>query len=296
MSRRIPQPAHGTPSRYLGTRSGSRPPCGCRECVAAHTRACSERELAHLSGRPPRVPTGPVTDHVNSLLAADMSRTQIAIAAGVSRSSVCNAAIGKNPTSNRTVADKILAVRPRIVRSTDRLPMVGTRRRLQALYTIGHGALAISAASGLSMAQIQNIAYGRARHVTAATYKAVRAAYRQLAVVAGHSAKAKASACRNGWLPPTAWAEDIDNPTAVPDFEATTEAELSRNQLAAIRRAEVEHFDLLGLSSQEIADKLGMAYTTVRNIVLELRSGQRRIRPREGASAPGPAVPLEVAA
>lgn len=189
-----PIPPHGTPARYQGNRTGTRPPCKCRPCLDAHRRACNERELAHLSGNPPRVPVGPVRDHVHALLAVGMSHTQIAIAAGVSRGAVLNVARAKNPTCNRGTASKVLAVRPRIVRDTDRLPAVGTRRRLQALYAMGHGSLVLSPIVGLTNTSIQNLLYERTEDVTAATYKAVRAAYRQLAATPGNSSRARASA------------------------------------------------------------------------------------------------------
>lgn len=212
-----PLPPHGTPARYQGNRTGTRPPCKCRPCVAAHSKACQLRVLAHLTGVPPRVPAKPVADHVRSLIAVGMSRAQIAVAAGVSRSSVAHIALEQNPTVNRTTADKILAVRPRIVRDTDRLPAVGTRRRLQALYAMGHGSKAIRSLSGLTNGAVQNLLYERTGDVTAATYKAVRAAYRRLATTPGSSDRAKASARRHGWPPPAAWDDDIDNPAAVPN-------------------------------------------------------------------------------
>lgn len=284
MTRTVPMPEHGTPARYLGTRTGSRPPCGCRKCIDAHSRACRTRELAHLQGTPPRVPTGPITQHVHALTRRGLSCAQIAIAAGVSKSSVANAKNARNPTFNRTVADKILAVRPRIVRDTDRVPATGTRRRIQALYAIGHGSKAISELTSMSPYSIQIIANRPHEIVTAGTYKAIRKAYRALAVQPGVSARAKASARSNSWAPPAAWGDDIDDPAATPEAD-TPESGLSRDELAAVRRAEIEHLEQFNLSEHEIADRLGMAYTTVRNIVLELRTGQRRVRPREGAAA-----------
>jgi hypothetical protein len=147
-----------------------------------------------------------------------MSHTQIGLAAGVSRSTVLHIARHKHPTCNRESAERILAVRPRIVRNTDRVPAVGTRRRLQALYAMGHGSTVLSARTGLSKAAIQNLLYERAQDTTAATYKAVRATYRSLAVVPGSSNRAKASARAAGWFPPAAWDDDIDSPAAMPDL------------------------------------------------------------------------------
>lgn len=280
-ARRVPMPPHGTPSRYFGTPTGSRPPCSCRLCVDAHSRACRERELATLNGTPPRVPTGPIADHIHALLTAGMSRTQIAIAAGVSRSAVANAAKTKTPMTNRRTARLILAVRPRIVRDTDRLPIVGTRRRIQALYSIGHGAKVISELTGMSPYAIQIIANRQQDVVTAATYKKIRAAYRALAVRPGTSLRAKASARTHGWLPPVAWGEDIDRPDAQPNLDDTSE-QLNRNELGALRRAEIEHLAAFNVPEHEIAARLGMATAYVHDIARELRTGQQRDRTNAG--------------
>lgn len=219
MTRGTPQPEHGTPARYRGTRTGSRPPCPCRRCVDAHTKACALRDLARTSGTGNRIPSAPVTRHVKALLAVGMSCTQISIAAGVSVTSVNNAAHGRNPTFNRGVAEKILAVRPCIVRPTDRVPAYGTRRRLQALYCIGHGPAAIAAATGLTLTGIQHIVYRNAPVVTAATYTSVKAAYRQLAGKPGASIKARSSGRRNDWAPAPTWDDDtIDNPDTIPEW------------------------------------------------------------------------------
>lgn len=280
MARKVPD--HGTPARYLGTRSGSRPPCRCDRCTYAHSRACRERELATLNGAPPRVPTGPVTDHIHTLIAAGMSRTQIAIAAGLSISVVANAANAMTPMTNRRTARLILAVRPRIVRDTDRLPAVGTRRRIQALYAIGHGSKAIAEHTGMSAYAIQIIANRRPEVVTAATYKKIRAAYRALAVKPGSSLRAKASARKGGWAPPAAWGSDIDRADATPDLDEGDQ-QLGRNELGALRRAEIEHLAAFNIPEHEIANRLGMAHAYVHDIARELRTGQRRDRKQVAA-------------
>ena len=165
----------------------------------------------------PRVPVGPLADHVGSLLAAGMSCTQIAIAAGVSHDTVANIAREEHPTFQHAIAERVLAVRPRIVRDTDRLPPIGTQRRLQGLYAMGHGSTAISAISSIAPATIQNILYSRYDVVTAATYKAIRAAARELARHPGTSFRAKRSAAAGRWVPLAAW-DNIDDPEAVPDL------------------------------------------------------------------------------
>lgn len=250
-----PLPPHGTPARYRGTRTGSRPPCRCRPCTDAHTRACAARELANLSGRPLRVPAGPVTAHVQFLVGRGMSCTQISIAAGVARATVANAAAGRNLAFNRTIADKIMTVQPRIVRDTDRVPFTGTQRRIQALHVIGHGPLSIATATGLSTYNVRVIAHGGRGAITAATYRAVRAAYRELICTPGPSPRARKKAIRLGWLPPIAW-DDIDDPNCKPEGARKTKAKAdSRRVVADVSR--VAELTAAGRSAQQIADELG---------------------------------------
>jgi DNA invertase Pin-like site-specific DNA recombinase len=263
VSRTAATPPHGTPARYLGTRTGSRPACRCRPCTDAHTRACAARHVAHLAGRPPRIPADTVTQHVRQLLDRGMSRCQIAIAAGVSKSSVMNAASGKNITFNRTVAEKILAVQPRIVRDTDRLPFIGTQRRIQALHAIGHGPLSISEATGISSYNIRAIAQGERGAITAATYKTVRAAYRKLAAIPGPSIRAREKAIRLGWSPPTAW-DNIDDPAARPDVDYRPSRAKPRARTKVVADvARVAELTAAGRTAQQIADELGCHKRTV---------------------------------
>ncbi|WP_428956151.1 helix-turn-helix domain-containing protein [Streptomyces sp. cg35] len=270
-------PPHGTPARYRGTRNGSRPPCHCRPCVDSHTKACAERLLANSSGRSLRVPAGPVAEHITALLGRGMSRVQISIAAGVSKATVTNIAAGKNEKINRPVAEKILAVQPQIVRATDRVPFIGTQRRIQALYAIGHGPASVSLATGVSAYNLWAIAAGERGAVTAATYRAIRAAYRQLICTPGHSARARKAAARNGWLPPAAWG-DIDNPNCKPDPTVIGVNFLER---AAIRREEIIHLAWCGHQPEQILDRLNgeVSISTVRQIVQEWRTGVKRQRP-----------------
>lgn len=257
-------PEHGTTARYQGNRTGTRPPCKCRRCVAAHTKACAARLLAHSAGLPPRVLTGPVADYVDSLTACGMSFTQISIAAGVGVTTIANAGHRRRPTMHRSVANKILAVRPCIVRDSDLLPVIGTRRRLQALYVCGHASMAIAAVTGVSDATIRNIIHSRTNVVTAAVYKAVRATYPALSTSPGSSGRARDIARRGKWAPAAAWDDDaIDNPAARPDFGE------SPDRYAAIREdAEwlmVEH----GYDREAAARRIGITLRHLERVLAE---------------------------
>ncbi|MFF4848748.1 hypothetical protein [Streptomyces sp. NPDC001194] len=267
-------PAHGTPARYQGNRTGTRPPCRCRHCKNAHNRAGQLRALARIEGRPPRVPSGPTRDHVHHLLAAGMSRTQIGIAAGVSRSIVTKISKSTSPKLNRTTADKILAVKPRIVRISDLVPAVGTRRRLQALYAIGHGALAIEAATGLTGSSIRRILYSRSDTVTAATYDAVKRGYRALCASPGRNQTVKNRARRNAWPGPAAWGDDIDHPGARPET-GPAYAPPAANGRDSMRMAELEHLLGLGESETAIAKQMGASEACIHDLAVIIRNRKK---------------------
>lgn len=278
-----PLPAHGTPARYQGTpRTGNRAPCGCRKCVAAWTKACAAREVQRLAGVPLRIPSGPVTAHVNALLGAGMSRAQVAAAAGVSPGVVSHLARAFNPKVNRTIALKVLAVkRPRITGDADRVPIHGTRRRIRALYTLGHGPTAISRDAGHSKALIIAIAGGKQSATAAATYRAVRATYNTLAQQVGGSTRARERAQREGWRTPDYW-EDmgrLDDATFDPD---AADRPLSHRELAALRREEITHLAQYGFKPEEIHDRISIndevSLSHVKNIVREVLTGKRRDR------------------
>lgn len=265
-----PIPPHGTPARYQGNRTGTRPPCHCRACTTAHNRAGQLRALARLEGRPPRVPSEPVRDHVMSLLDAGMSCTQIGIAAGVSRTAVTKIVKRATPKVNRTTAEKILRVKPCTVRSSDLVPALGTRRRLQALYAIGHGTLAIEAASGLTATSMRRIIHGRSERVTAATHEAIKRAYRLLIATPGECANVRTRARKAGWSGPVAWGGDIDNPAARP--EATTPYQPLPSGRDSNRMEEIEHLLDLGESEASIAKQMGSSEAYIHDLVVVLRN------------------------
>ncbi|MFJ3200961.1 hypothetical protein [Streptomyces sp. NPDC086989] len=269
-----PLPDHGTTARYQGNRTGTRPPCRCRRCKNAHNRAGQLRALARIEGRPPRIPAGPIRDHVQRLLAAGMSRTQIGIAAGVSRSIVSKISKSASPHVNRTTGDKILAVKPCIVRPTDLVPAVGTRRRLQALYAIGHGSLPIQAATGLTGSSIRRILYSRSDTVTAATYDAVRRGYRVLCATPGRNQTVKNRARRNTWHGPAAWGDNIDRPNAQPEA-CPAYAAPAANGRDSMRMAELEHLLDLGESETTIAKQMGASEAYIHDLAVLIRNRKK---------------------
>lgn len=278
-------PPHGTTARYQGTRrTSNRPPCRCRACVDAHTRACARRALAHLRGAALRVPTAPVTAHLHALTIRTPTATyaSIARAAGVSPAVVRNIARGVTPTVNATTARAILAV-TRLGPAPDGayVASVGTVRRVRALYAVGHGPVAIAPVAGMSRTGVRDLAGGR-ETVTAATARAIEAVYARLAHVEGTSWAARRVAARHGWPDPLWWEDygHLDDPA----FDsAEVSRPLTRDERAALRRADITHLADHGHTPETIQARLAaagdtLALTTVQAIVLEHRTGVRRDR------------------
>lgn len=215
-----PLPPHGSEARYQG--ATGRPGCRCTTCVTGWTRAGQRRLLARLAGRPPKVATDEVTAHLQKLLAANMSISAIARAADVSRDTVREHARSLHPFIRRGHAARILAVRPEHADLNCRVPSLGSRRRIQALYAAGHGAYIIAKhTDDLTPRAIDYILRGSRATVTIATRNAITNAYRALSGQDASNPRTKSRAQREGWPGPDYWDEDeFENP----DFEPATQA------------------------------------------------------------------------
>lgn len=274
-------PAHGTESRYRGAHNGSWPRCRCNVCVAAHTRACKRRGLERLSGHPPLYPGGPLIQHIKTLNEAGMSNELIARRARVASSTISYLVRGLTKSCLREKALRILAVQPGDFDERAERPSAGSRRRLQALYAIGHNPETISAKTGMAPSAISSITNGHTRQIDAPSAMAIEKAYDLLRNVKGASVKARRRAAQMGWRDPLWWEDmgHLDDPNFNP---ATAEQELNRDELAKLRREEIEHLASYGFEAEAIADRLNLHISTVRAILHELRTGQRRDR---GAAA-----------
>lgn len=259
-------PPHGTQSRYKGDRKGAWPGCRCTKCKAAHNKACHQRALAHLKGEPPLYPRQPLLDHIEKLHAAGMSYSLIARRANVSDSTILYIARGLTKNTQREKALRILAVQPGDFDAVAERPTFGSRRRVQALYAIGHNPTTIAAAAGLSESTISHLANGRYQHIDGPTAAAVRIAYQKLAWVQGASRKAKARAAAQGWCSPLAWDDDIDDPNAKPEaLEAYKPIPL--NGRDSMRVDEIRHLLRLGESTASIARQMKANEKYIRDLI-----------------------------
>jgi transcriptional regulator with XRE-family HTH domain len=105
----------------------------------------------------------------------------------------------------------------RIVNGPKLVPVLGTRRRMQALARMGWPQSEIGRRLGVDRSQIGQLVHGRDM-VLAETAEKVAGLYRELAFQVGPSVRSRLHAERSAWPGPMDWA-DPDNPDEVPACE-----------------------------------------------------------------------------
>jgi transcriptional regulator with XRE-family HTH domain len=264
-------PQHGERACYLRG-------CQLPECAAANYRWTSRYRLDVHEGRPRRTDSTPTRVHIERLHAAGWTQAQIARAANIAHRVITAVLNGQEMVSNRTALAVLsipVGTPPADQRDVD---ATATVRRVRALVTIGYPIAQLAPRIGLFPTAAGRIARGELQQVRATTAERVAREYRTLARIPGPSNRARNDARRHGWHGPLAWDDiTIDDPQAQPEIDDTV-TDLSRNELAAVRRAEVEHLDQFGVSEDDIARRLGLTPSTVHGIIRELRAGERRDR------------------
>jgi hypothetical protein len=169
------------------------------------------------SGRPRTADAAPARERIAGLRAAGWSYGAIAKAAGTDRTTVHSIGHGQRAARVGTIA-RILACDPAALH----LPAAGetfvlktgTVRRIQALQAAGWTHAHLAARSGVRTSLVLS---QPGRWVTAALAAKVAAAYDELAMTGGPSARTRSRAAAKGWPPPLAWDDDtIDDPAAEP--------------------------------------------------------------------------------
>lgn len=161
--------------------------------------------------------------HIATLTGVGASYRAIAEQAGLSVQAISRLAHGQKQVRRDTAA-KVLGVTTTALRHRDAgdkfVPVIGTRRRIQALMTLGHGHpdIAEAAGKGRVAAWTANLLHQPGQWVTQSNAEAVSAAYRRLSTKPGTNGWAKNSAARHGYPGPLAW-DDIDDPHATPEEE-----------------------------------------------------------------------------
>jgi hypothetical protein len=285
---------HGTREAYVLDR------CRCPACSGANTIAERDRRRAHVYGRARgNVPADEARDHLRSLTAAGIGVKQAALLSGVAYSTLArllwgDAGRGKPPNQHvrASTAARILAIEASAANLADggRVDATGTRRRLQALITIGWTRASLARQLHRSTASVRRTLTSAS--VTVATAEAVRDLYDQLwntapdeSTPARHNASeaARIYAGQHGWLPPMAW-DDIDTDpepaprqpdssrTQSPDDIDDFDIEIAIERLIAgqpVRLSTAERDEVIrrltdrGHSLEQIARSLGVCSRTV---------------------------------
>ncbi|WP_031189868.1 MULTISPECIES: hypothetical protein [Streptomyces] len=289
MSRKaIPAEAfeHGDPRRY---RRG----CHCRPCTKGASADARRRRYLRANGRGTLHAPDRAAAHITRLRDAGMQDLHICKDARISPATLYDIMRGQRRVHYAVEARILRVTVPSAQegRSGSHIDACGTRRRLRALAAEGWPAAELARRIGRDKQYVVYLQLGHGGGTVrrwVANY--VHDLYERLNGLKPEQegvrpALARATrdrAAAKGWLGTGYWdIDEIDDP----DFEPASGEPRSRNELAALRRTEVEHLLRFNLSEHEIAARLDMAYSTVRNIALEIHTGKRRIRPPEGAKA-----------
>lgn len=192
--------------------------CRCDHCRASAARYDKQLGWRRQRTGTTRTPAHLLALHVDRLLAAGMSRSQIADAANVSQSTLRNIRGGRITGVSERVARALLAVQPPAEPTPDGwIDATGTIRRLQALNAIGWTNRDIATRLGHHHTWPERIKRYQIVHSTTAI--AVRSIYNELSHTTPphtpHRQGTRSRAQKRGWIPPTGWV-DIDDPDEQP--------------------------------------------------------------------------------
>lgn len=224
-------------------------------------RSIRERQLLELRGIPSHTPAEPIRAHVLRLKGLGLTDAMIARAAGVTETMIDKLHAGERATVRIRHAAAIMKVTHRPHPRQACVPVVGARRRLQALQAAGYSLREVAEHTSYS---------GEALHkscqnptVTYRKWVEIRDAYEKLSATPGPNRRAAANAARQKWPLPMEWeGYDIDDPRVKPRRARRTTSDEFRAKLAD-RKERVQELTGQGFSSHEIADFLGVSYRTV---------------------------------
>ncbi|MFB8001541.1 helix-turn-helix domain-containing protein [Nocardia sp. NPDC056000] len=235
---------------------------------STHYSAHRRRQIAY--GRwNPRVPADAVRAHVEAMSAAGVNANQLAKLSGVSQPALSQImAAGPDKKVAAWVEAAVLAVSvperaAEVTTDTALVPILGARRRFQALVASGYPAAQLARELGTARGNrtIRSLMGQRAdrdgrvtQEIAAERERAVKALFDRLQLVPGPSAQARALGKRHGWPLPIEWDEHaIDDPNARPVQARWTPASAREE-----RREQVVELTARGLSEDQIAERLGI--------------------------------------
>jgi len=283
---------HGDPRRY---RRG----CKCRQCINGVSAEIRQGRFLRATGRGRETTPERAARHITRLRDAGMPDKEIMADALISQD-VLYRIVRLEGTIRRSTELRVLAVKPRdteLPGSGSHITGLGSVRRLRALAADGWTATELGRRCGKHK---QFIVYlqNQTGDVTVRRWVAayVTALYGELAnlkpeengVPAHFAKRTRARAAAKGWARAAYWDDsDFDNPA----FTPVTEIDFKRNDVAALRREEIIHFAWHGDTPEQILARLNdeVSISTVRQIVQDWRTGEKRQRKAATTSEPADA-------
>ena len=289
------QHQHGTRMAYIRDR------CRCLPCCAANADYASVQNRQQAYGRTPSgwVDAEPVREHVRAVLATGVGWKRIGKVAGVANGTMTTLLYGKTRDGRRSApcrrmnpeaARRLLALP---LPTVDQLPGAvivdgtGTRRRLQALATLGWSVGALANEAGIDRQSLDGAMRGKP--VLARTRQAVIALYERLwmtpAPADDHRRRISISRTRrrseaSGWLPPAAWDDDtIDDPATIPAVEpigSVGEDMVDEHAVELVLDSQPMH--LTGMTLEVAVNRLAAAGVDVATIAGRVRSDPATVR------------------
>ncbi|QLY33960.1 hypothetical protein H0264_18545 [Nocardia huaxiensis] len=266
-----------------------------RGMCATHYAAFRRRQIAY--GRwQPRVPADAVRAHVEAMGAAGVNPNQLAKLTGVGQPTLSRImAAGPDKKIAAWVEQAVLAVpvperAAEVTTNSALVPILGARRRFQALVASGYPAAQLARELGMTRNHrtIHSLMGHRAdsdgritQEIAAERERAVKALFDRLQLVPGSSAQARALGERRGWPLPIEWDENaLDDPHAQPVRARWTPA-----SARAERREQVAALTGCGLTKAQIAQQLGINTRLVDRDRHHLRTHDTSDRPAGGFAA-----------
>lgn len=279
-----PLPPHGTYARARGNHRSGQNRCHCKPCRAAEGAYTKQQRYLKNTGRSLLTNAAPVAAHLRMLMSHGDALTLIAEQIGRPRSSLENIISGRTKRVRRHTAEQIMALTPGTAIAGNRsVPALGSIRRLRALMALAHRLKSIAEACAMDHSTASHLINGHTESIRYELAQRIKAGYDKLSTTRGTSARNINRAVRERWAPPAAWDDDtIDDPNGQPDFG---DGVLNCRERAKLRREEIIHLAWHGHEPEQIVDRLGgeLAISTVREIVQEWRTGQKRVRKQVAA-------------
>jgi len=279
---------HGDARRY---RRG----CTCQPCTTAATAEARRWRYLRNTGRSGIVSASKVINHVWKLRAAGMTDLEIRAQGDLSPSHlyqiIRNGGTVKHGTATRILRIPVPTDREGPTRNGAHVPILGTRRRLQTLNAEGWPCKEIDRRLDTGTGYTAYLIRSTSDLVRFSTADSVRHLYASLeglapeehGVTPTNAKQTRARAAAKEWARAAYWdPDDFDDPS----FQPADAAELGRNELAALRRGEIEHLAGFGHTPEQIVDRLNdeLKISTVRQIVQDWRTDTRRQRKQVAAS------------